>query len=71
MEANRLFAEKAQLSTHNMEVLTDKMHKLTEKTTRETVSMKIITLVTLFYLPGTFISVRFDCHSVAQRSNTC
>lgn len=33
------------------------MHILTQKTTQETVSMRIITLVTLFFLPGTFISV--------------
>jgi hypothetical protein len=33
------------------------MHQLAEKTKREAVSMRIITLVTLFFLPGTFISV--------------
>jgi hypothetical protein len=36
------------------------MHELAEKTKQEAVSTRIITLVTLFFLPGTFISVR--CH---------
>jgi hypothetical protein len=40
-----------------MEMMTKDMHILTQKTTQETVSMRIITLVTLFFLPGTFISV--------------
>ena len=37
--------------------MTKDMHILARKTTQETVSMRIITLVTLFFLPGTFISV--------------
>jgi hypothetical protein len=40
-----------------MELVTDSMHQIAKKTEQETVSMKIITLVTLFFLPGTFISV--------------
>ena len=57
IEASKLLALKAQESTENMEVMTKDMHILTQKTTQETVSMRIITLVTLFFLPGTFISV--------------
>jgi hypothetical protein len=34
------------------------MHQIAQKTKQETESMRIITLVTLFFLPGTFISVR-------------
>jgi ribose/xylose/arabinose/galactoside ABC-type transport system permease subunit len=33
------------------------MHDIARKTKQETVSMRIITLVTLFFLPGTFIGV--------------
>jgi hypothetical protein len=33
------------------------MSDLTQKTKQETVMMRVITLVTLFFLPGTFISV--------------
>jgi hypothetical protein len=58
MESNKLFASKAQLSTENMEIMTQDMHEIAKKTKQETVSMRIITLVTLFFLPGTFISVR-------------
>jgi Mg2+ and Co2+ transporter CorA len=51
MLANKSFASKAQNSA-------DEMEKLTKQTKRETVSMKVITLVTMAFLPGTFISVR-------------
>jgi len=40
-----------------MEHMTTEMKDIAQKTQTETVSMKIITLVTLFFLPGTFISV--------------
>ena len=50
-------ADNMEKMTRNMEKLTQEMNELTLKTTRETVSMRIITLVTLFFLPGTFISV--------------
>lgn len=50
MLATRTFATKAQISAEEME-------KLTKQTKRETVSMKVITLVTMFFLPATFISV--------------
>ena len=37
--------------------MTEAMHLIAVKTKEETVSMRVITLVTLFFLPGTFISV--------------
>lgn len=37
--------------------MTDDMNDIARKTKIETVSMKVITVVTLFFLPGTFISV--------------
>lgn len=58
MRASQFFAEKAQRSTDNMELVTHSMHDIAQKTKQETVSMRIITLVTLFFLPGTFIGVR-------------
>jgi hypothetical protein len=57
MEASKRFAEKAEASTREMQSMTEEMNALTQKTKQETVSMRIITLVTLFFLPGTFISV--------------
>ncbi|KAK5121453.1 hypothetical protein LTR85_005286 [Meristemomyces frigidus] len=56
MEANRLLAEKAHVSALRMEEMTREMQVIAHKTKAETVSMRIITLVTLFFLPGTFIS---------------
>jgi hypothetical protein len=57
IEANRELAGKSQSSAKKMEAMTEAMHLLAVKTKQETVSMKIITLVTLFFLPGTFIAV--------------
>ena len=45
------------LSTKNMVSMTEDMNDIARKTKIETVSMKVITVVTLFFLPGTFISV--------------
>ena len=46
-----------QYSTKSMFTMTEDMNDIARKTKIETVSMKVITLVTLFFLPGTFISV--------------
>ncbi|CZR56656.1 uncharacterized protein PAC_06545 [Phialocephala subalpina] len=56
MEASKRFAENAEASTREMQIMTEEMNTLAQKTKQETVSMRIITLVTLFFLPGTFIS---------------
>jgi hypothetical protein len=55
MRASQFSAEKAQRSANSMELVTHSMHDIAQKTKQETVSMRIITLVTLFFLPGTFI----------------
>lgn len=39
------------------------MHQIAVATRRETVSMNIITIMTLMFLPGTFIAVRESIHS--------
>lgn len=54
-------AKISKISTQKMEVMTRDMYKMTQKTQQETVSMRIITLVTLFFLPGTFICVSLSC----------
>ena len=41
-----------------MEQMTSRMEDIALKTEEETVSMRIVTYVTLFFLPGTFVSVR-------------
>lgn len=40
-----------------MEVMTEAMHTIAHETKMEAANMRIITLVTLFFLPGTFVSV--------------
>ncbi|KAF2813082.1 uncharacterized protein BDZ99DRAFT_382142 [Mytilinidion resinicola] len=60
MKASEFFARKSQLSAHHMEKMTTSMHEIARKTKQETVSMRIITLVTLFFLPGTFIATIFS-----------
>lgn len=41
-----------------MEKWTQDMHIMADSTERQTVSMHIITIVALFFLPGTFVAVR-------------
>ncbi|OQV07953.1 hypothetical protein CLAIMM_12305 [Cladophialophora immunda] len=56
MQANKAFALEARASAKRMEELTEQMQDLTFKTTLETVLMRIITVVTVFFLPATFVS---------------
>jgi hypothetical protein len=58
VKANESFAKKAELSANRMELMTWEMHDIAKKTEQETVSMRVITTVTLFFLPATFIAVR-------------
>ena len=57
IEASQRVAKESHVSTLKMERMTTSMQEIARKTKQETVSMRIITLVTLFFLPGTFISV--------------
>ncbi|PVI06061.1 hypothetical protein DM02DRAFT_681493 [Periconia macrospinosa] len=56
VKANESFARKNQVSAARMEVMTLEMHAIAKKTEQETVSMRVITSVTLFFLPATFIA---------------
>ena len=49
--------EANKFSNQSMVVMTKEMNEIASQTKIETVSMRVITLVTLFFLPGTFISV--------------
>jgi hypothetical protein len=40
-----------------MEILTTSMHVIGAMSTREAIAMRVITVVTLIYLPATFVSV--------------
>ncbi|KAF2793633.1 hypothetical protein K505DRAFT_243993 [Melanomma pulvis-pyrius CBS 109.77] len=56
VRANEFFAKEAQISANHMETMTIDMHDIAQKTKKETVSMRVITSVTLFFLPSTFIA---------------
>lgn len=56
------------LSTLQMEESTLHMEHIAEKTKKETSSMHFITLVTLVFLPPTFISVRYGLSLIRQVS---
>lgn len=53
---NQSSAYEAQVTSRQMTRLTREMHQIARKTEEKTLSMTIITLVTLFILPGFFIS---------------
>lgn len=44
---------------HHAKVSTEKMENLTVKTRQETISIHVITILTLIFLPGTFVAVRY------------
>lgn len=58
MRTGENFARSAQASAHTMEALTERMHEIATKTEQETISMHVITVFTLIFLPGTFVCVR-------------
>ena len=58
-EINKYLACQSNVSMMNMERMAWEMNDLARKTKTETVSMKVITLVTLAFLPGTYISVSY------------
>ena len=64
-QSNLDLAQDAQTSTKNMETMTQAMHTIAYDTKMEAVNMRIITLVTLFFLPGTFVSVSAALYLVA------
>jgi hypothetical protein len=59
MQTGQVFAKHANESTNTMEELTRKMHGIAERTKQDTISMHAITILTLFFLPGTFVAVSF------------
>jgi len=57
MQASSWLAAQAKLSSEKMEDMTRRMERTAEETQKETASMKVITVITLLFLPGTFVSV--------------
>ncbi|OTA62685.1 hypothetical protein K449DRAFT_394744 [Hypoxylon sp. EC38] len=67
MQASKHFAKNAQASTDftmamtaKMNHMTEKMHDIALKTGHQTVSMHVITVFTLIFLPGTFLATFFS-----------
>ncbi|KAI0388005.1 hypothetical protein F5Y04DRAFT_241475 [Hypomontagnella monticulosa] len=56
-KVSEYFASSAKTSSERMEFMTVKMHDIAVRTEQETVSMHVITIFTLIFLPGTFIAV--------------
>ena len=64
MQASKALAEKGQKSAESMESMTLLMQEIAVQSKKETVRTNTIALVTLLFLPGTFISVREQCDIV-------
>ena len=47
-------------ATDEMALLTSKMHRIGVNSQNEATAMRVITFVTLVYLPATFVSVSLD-----------
>jgi len=60
VQMNKLSTEKQQISALKMQTMTHEMREIASKTEKETVSMRIVTWVALFFLPGTFVSVSLE-----------
>ena len=66
MLTNRYLSERADQSASKMESMTQRMEDIAERTEKETISMRIITVVALFFLPGTFVSVWLSSYGSLQ-----
>lgn len=64
------FATSAKISSDRMEDWTQKMHQIAVKTEQETVSMHVITIFTLIFLPGTFLAVRLAAPQLLSETFT-
>ncbi|KAK4653593.1 hypothetical protein QC762_508290 [Podospora pseudocomata] len=64
------FTEQMHKSTLNMESVTESMHVIAQKTEKDTSSMHVITIVTLLFLPGTFVAVRLGLPTLIAHAFT-
>ncbi|KAH8649812.1 hypothetical protein BX600DRAFT_418752 [Xylariales sp. PMI_506] len=63
-KVSQYFAEAAKESSNRMEDWTKQMHSIAIKTEHETVSMHVITIFTLIFLPGTFVATFFSSGAI-------
>lgn len=67
MRLGEFFSKQGQMLAMQAKISTDSMHVMSLKSRREAVSMHVITIWTLIFLPGTFVAVRYI--SVICRQN--
>ncbi|KAK0622341.1 hypothetical protein B0T14DRAFT_426565, partial [Immersiella caudata] len=60
MRVGEHYAQSAEVSARTMEEWTERMHDIAAETEHETVSMHGITVLTMIFLPGTFVSTLFS-----------
>ncbi|KAI3394706.1 hypothetical protein diail_2291 [Diaporthe ilicicola] len=60
MRLGEFFSKQGQMLAMQAKISTDSMHVMTIKTRREAVSMHVITIWTLIFLPGTFVATFFS-----------
>jgi len=60
IQTSKAFQLVAQTSSNEMMKWTHKMHEIAIKTKQETLSMHVITIFTLLFLPGTFLATFFS-----------
>ncbi|KAI1131152.1 hypothetical protein F5Y10DRAFT_234362 [Nemania abortiva] len=69
IELNQLSSARMEMMTKDMHQSTLQMESIAGKTKKETSSMHIITLVTLLFLPGTFVAVRYALPIIRKEVN--
>ncbi|KAI3328772.1 hypothetical protein F4824DRAFT_482588 [Ustulina deusta] len=69
IELNQLSSARMELMTKDMHQSTLQMESIAGRTEKETSSMHIITLVTLLFLPGTFVAVRYALPKIHKEVN--
>lgn len=57
MRLAEFFSKQGQILAMQAKISTDSMHVMSIKSRREAVSMHVITIWTLIFLPGTFVAV--------------
>ncbi|KAI0450230.1 hypothetical protein F5B21DRAFT_508398 [Xylaria acuta] len=70
MEVSRFSSKRVEILTEEMHQSTLQMKTIAEKTEEETASMHTITIVTLVFLPGTFVAVSYALPMLHEQAST-
>jgi hypothetical protein len=62
--------QESRAESMEMRVLSERMHKLTEKATQDAAAVKVLTIMTLIYLPATVVSNFFSTSFVVTESSS-